>query len=640
MGSHESYSFEKTKQVIRNEHPHQEVKRVHFENKVAEMVTEEKDVPLFKEDGEDKEGGNNNNNAIINTESNITCVVNESSVNANGVPTINTNSDSDSNDGVETTRSSISHEDENKEILLKENNVKSEILKSQISIKDVHEDPAKQHKLPLKENNVKSETLKSQMSIEDNGEDSVKQLKGKTKMTLDELMASLTQITSPVITNDNHRNSNSNHTIPNNQQRRTPPAREIDLPRKELIIRKNRPNGKRESGRYSWGQSQLETLYEEVGQADDGTNAQCDGAEESKAAQRGRRMSGDYDNLIEENPSENATEGQDNDSDVTINHKEDPLVQKELRLRHGKLWLYKYNYLDFSRKVQIQNQQYIGYYKSSCSLDAYVNPTCKLPTIHNNRGYISQSFESYLNKSGMSPRVNHMSYGSTHNQHGFASPTSPTFHNVSNLTNASDEGYHSHPDSSTSPLSGGNARIETFHNGTFDFTDRRLSVSDTGECLFTTFKPPENSVPQHLSNSSSEMSIQDKSQSQRHINQNGSVGDTGGKTFTTLRETESENQQTFDTLEPLLHGSNEDVKSKTKSKDLLDPSVKENDMSNKKSVSEEKNNKTLKKKTSWKLNFKLCCGSGFKKKFFSSCLQVIFSFYQLKFDFVVGMKSE
>ena len=571
----------------------------------------------------------NNNNAIINTESDITCVVNESSVNADtcSVPTVNTNSDS--NHCIETmNKSNISHEEENNKLPLKENNVKSEILKSQISVKDVHEDPAKQHKMPLKENNVKCETLKSQMSIEDNGEDSVKQPKGKTKMTLDELMASLTQITSPVITTDNHRNSNGNHTTPNNQQRRSLLAREIDLPGKEFIIRKNRPNGKRESSRYSWGQSELETLYEEVGQPDDGTNAQCDGADEGKAAQRGRRMSGDYDNLIEENPSENVTNGQDNDSDVSFDHKEDPLVPKELRLRHGKLWLYKYNYLDFTRKVQIQNQQCMGYYKSSCSLDAYVNPTCKLPTIHNNRGYISQSFESYLNKSGMSPRVNHMSYRSTSNQHSFASPTSPTVHNVSNLTNASDEGYHSHPDSSTSPPSGGDARIETFHNGTLDFTDRRLSASDTGECLFTTFKPPENSVPQHLNNNSSEMSIQDKSQSQSHINQNGSlVSDTGGKTFTTLRETESENQQTFDTLEPLLHGSDEDVKSKTKSRDLLGPSAKENDMSNKKGVSEEKDNKTPKKKTSWKLNFKLCCGSGFKKKFFLSCLQVIFSFF-------------
>ena len=636
MGSHESYSFEKTKQVIKNEHPPQEVKRVHFENKEADMETEEKDVPLFKEDSaEDKEGGNENNNAIINTESDITCVVNESSENADSVPTINTNSDSDSNHDIETmNKSNISHEDENNKLPLKENNVKSEILKSQISVKDVHEDPAKQHKMPLKENNVKS-----QMRIEDTGEDSVKQPKGKTKMTLDELMASLTQITSPVTTTDNHRNSNGNHTIPNNQQRRTPPAREIDLPGKELIIRKNRANGKRESSRYSWGQSELETLYEEVGQPDDGTNAQCDGADEGKAAQRGRRMSGDYDNLIEESPSENATNGQDNDSDVISFHKEDPLVQKELRLRHGKLWLYKYNYLDFTRKVQIQNQQCMGYYKSSCSLDAYVNPTCKLPTIHNNRGYISQSFESYLNKSGMSPRVNQMSYGSTSNHHGFASPRSPTVHNVSNLTNASDEGYHSHPDSATSPPSGGDARTETFQNGTFDFTDRRLSAADTGECLFTTFKPPENSVPLHLSNNSSEMSIQDKSQSQSRINQNGSlVSDTGGKTFTTLLE--PENQQTFDTLEPLLHGSDEDDKSKTKSKDSLDPSVKDNDMSNKKSVSEEKDNKTPKKKTSWKLNFKLCCGSGFKKKFFLSCLQVIFSFYQLKFDFVVAMKSQ
>ena len=637
MGSHEICSFEKTKQVIRNEHPPQEVKRVHFENKEADMETEEKDVPLFKEDGEDKEGGNNNNNAIINTESNITCVVNESSVNADtcSVPTNNT--DSDSNHCIETmNKSNISHEEENNKLPLKENNVKSEILKSQISVKDVHEDPAKQHKLLLKENNVKS-----QMSIEDTGEDSVKQPKGKTKMTLDELMASLTQITSPVITNDYHRNSNGNHTIPDNQQRRTLQAREIDLPGKELIIRKNRPNGRRESSRYSWGQSELETLYEEVGQADEGTNAQCDGADEGKAAQRGRRMSGDYDNLIQETPSQTVTDGQDNHSDVSFEHKEDPLVQKELRLRHGKLWLYKYNYLDFSRKVQIQNQQCMGYYKSSCSLDAYVNPTCKLPTIHNNRGYISQSFESYLNKSGMSPWVNHMSYGSTQNQHGFASLTSPTVHNVSNLTNASDEGYHSHPDS-TSPPSG-DARTETFQNGTFVFTDRRLSASDTGECLFTTFKPPENSVLQHLGNSSSKTSVQDKSQSQSQNNQNLSVSDTRGKTFTTLQETESENKQTFDTLEPLFHGCDEDGKSKTKSKDLFGHSVKENDMSNKKSPSEEKdnkNNKTSKKNTSWKLNFKLCCGSGFKKKFFLSCLQVIFSFYQLKFDFVVDMTSE
>ena len=599
MGSHESYSFEKTKQVIKNEHPPQEVKRVHFENKEADMETEEKGIPLFKDDSaEYKEGGNNNNNAIINTESNITCVVNESSVNTDSVLTVNTNSHSDSNDCVETMKKSyISHEDEN-------------------------------NKLPLKEDSVKSETLKSQMSIEDTGEDSVKQPKGKTKMTLDELMASLSQITSPVITTDNHRNSNGNHTISNNQQRRTLLAREIDLPGKEFIILKNRPNGKRESSRYSWGQSELETLYEEVGQADEATNAQCDRADDGKAAQRGRRMSGDYDNLIEENSSENVTNGQDNDndSDVISVHKEDPLVQNELRLRHGKLWLYKYNYLDFSRKVQIQNQQCMGYYKSSCSLDAYLNPTCKLPTIHNNRGYISQSFESYLNRGGMSPRVNHMSYGSTSNQHVFASPASPTVYNVSNLTNASDEGYHSHPDSSTSPPFG-EARTETFHNGTFDFTDRKLSAADTGECLFTTFKPPENSVPLHLSNNSSETSVQDKSQSQSHINQNGSlVSDTGGKTFT-LQKTESENQQTFDTLEPLLHGSNEDVKSKTKSKDLLGPFVKENDMSNKRSVLEEKDNKTLKKKTSWKLNFKLCCGSGFKKKFFLSCLQVIFSFF-------------
>ena len=572
MGSHESYSFEKTKQVIRNQHPHQEVKRVHFENKEKDgMETKEKEVPSFKEDSKDREGGNENNNAMINTESNMTCDVNKSIVNANSVPTFNTSSDSDSNDCVGTMNmSGILHVDEH----------------------------------PPKENNVKSKILKNQSGIDDAREDSAKQHKGKTKMTLDELMVSLTHISS-INPNNDHRSSPTNHIIPNNQQRHI--VREIERPGKDLLIQKNRKNGKREN-RYSWGQSELETLYEEVGQADDGKNAQC-----------GRRMSGDYDNLFEENTSLNTVDGQDNDSDVISDYKEDPLVKKELKLRQGKLWLYKYNYLDFNRKAQIPNQQSIGYYKSSYSLDAYVGP--KLPTIYNHRGYISQSFESYLNKSGVPPRVNHVSYGSTSYQHGLLSPTSPTVHNVSNFTNTSDEGYHSHLES-TSPHSA-DARSETFQNGTFDFSVNKLPTSDTEGCSFTTFKPQQNSVQQYLSNNSSETNVQDKSQG--HINQNGSsVSDIGGGTLTTLEETEPENQQTFDTLEPLLHGSDEDDKSKAESKDVFGPSSKENDISNKKNVLERKGNKPEKKKRSWKVSFKLCCASGFKKKFFLFCLQVNF----------------
>ena len=572
MGSHESYSFEKTKQVIRNQHPHQEAKRVHFEKEEHNMETEQKEVSLFKEDSKDKEAGNENNNAIINTERKITCDINQSIVNADtcSVQTIHDNSDTERNDSVGTMNTSdILYSDENNKFLLNENNVKNEILKSQLSAQHAHEESMKQHKV-------------------------------KTKMTLDELMASLTQITSTKInTSDDHKSSHKNHIIPNNQQRLTPAAQEISQPGKEFINLKNRPNGKRES-RYSWGQYELETLYEEVGQVD-----------EEKKVQIGRRMSGDYDNLIEENTSENATDGQDNDSDAISDHKEDPLVQKELKLRHGKLWLYKYNYLNFNRKVQIQNQQGIGYYKSSCSLDAYVCPP-KLPTIYNNRGYISQSFESYLNKSGMPP------HSSTSNQQGFLSPTSPTVHNVSNLTNASDEGYYSHLDS-TSPHSV-DAGTETFQNGTFDFTDNRLPTSQTGRCQFTTFKPEENSVLQHLNNSSSEISVEDKSRD--YLNQNGSPVSYPGR-GTCIQETESENQQTFDTVEPLLHGSDEDDESKTKSKELFCPSIKENNLSNGKNVLKGKE----KKKTSWKVNFKLCCGSGFKKKFLFFCLQVSFSLY-------------
>ena len=580
MGSHESYSFEKTKQVIRNQHPHQETKRVHFEKEKHDMETEETEVPLFKEDSKDKKGGNENNNAIINTESNITCDVNQSIANANCVPTIHSNNDTDSNYSIETMNAS--DEDANNTFAVKENNVKNEILKSQLSVEDVREDSAKQHKV-------------------------------KTKMTLDELMASLTQISfTKINTRDDHRSSHKNDIIPNNQQRLTPTAREINLPGKEFINQKNRPNGKRES-RYSWGQYELETLYEEVGQADEG-----------KKVQLGRRMSGDYDNLTAENTSENATDGQDNDSDVISEYKEDPLVQKELKLRHGKLWLYKYNYLNFNRKAQIQNQQGIGYYKSSCSLDGYMCPP-KLPTIYNNRGYISQSFESYLNKSGMPPRVNHMSHSSTTNQQNTSSPTSPTVYNVSYFTNTSDEGYYSHLDSA-SPHSG-DAGTETFQTGTFDFTDNRLPTSDTGVCLFTTFKPEENSVSQHPSNNSSEISVEDKSRS--HLNQNGSsVGYPGRGTFT--QQTEPENQQTFDAVEP-LHGTDGDDESKPKSKEVFGPSTKENDLSNGRNDVKAKD-KTPKKKTSWKVNFKLCCGSGFKKKFLLFCLQVIFTFFKLKRD--------
>ena len=184
MGSHESYSFEKTKQVIMKEHPHHEFKRVHFENEddvdgdngieTEEIVA----VSLLNEDKVNIEVGNKNNNAKINTESD-TEDVNQSIANAQNVTPEDT---LNGNECIDTT-------DTNQ---LENENGPNE--KSLVDDNENNNTPG-----PLYVPNLPRESTKPQNK--------------KTKMTLDELMASLNS-TSTSGSSDNNRNVNNCRGMP------------------------------------------------------------------------------------------------------------------------------------------------------------------------------------------------------------------------------------------------------------------------------------------------------------------------------------------------------------------------------------------------------------------------------------------
>ena len=276
------------------------------------------------------------------------------------------------------------------------------------------------------------------------------------------------------------------------------------------------------------------------------------------------------------------------------------------------MWLYKYNYLDFNKKVPLQSQRGAGYYRSSCSLDAYVGQ--QLPTIYNHRGYISQSFESYLNKSGYTVQNNSRS-----NQNGFLRQNCPNIYNASKLTNTSDEGYHSNLDSTD--LHSSNVKNETSQNTPFDFSDNRLSSTDTGGCLFTTFKPHEDSTNHQTSNNHSSEPNQDNNHG--YINKNRiSTNNSPGRLLTTLKETEIQNHNE---VEPVNKGNTPDhlthqENAKTARTDVVAPIKTESD-ARIEDIPKIKDSDKSKKKTGWKVNFKLCWECGFKKKFLLACLQ-------------------
>ena len=581
MGSHESYSFEKTKQTIRSQ-PHHEVKRVHFENEDdgEDNVIEPEEtadpvdpaVPLLNQDIVKE--GTKNNNAKINIETD-TNDIDQSIVNVHNVTCEDT---LNGNEWIGTTDT---------------NRLVNENLANGESIMDDNRN--KNAPVPLDVQSVIKESTKPQNM--------------KTKMTLDELMISLKFIsTSGFI----ERIGKACERIPENLNGTHHAL--VEIRGRERYPNNNRRNGHREN-RHSRGQSELETLYEEVA-----PSGSTPGVHEAKPrVSSERRSSGDYDNVFEEQSENNRIDSQaDSACDITINEAEDRKLEKDLRERQGKLWLYKYNYLNFNKKVQIQSQKSIGYYNSSYSLDGYVGHP--LPTIFNHRGCISQSFESYLNKSGYTVQNNPRS-----NHNGFLShtPISPNAHNSSKLTSTSDEGYHSNLDS-TDPHSD-DIRNETFQNSTFNFTDNRLSAPDTGGCLFTTFKPQDNSNQQRLTDHSTETSFNRNNHGS--INQSRlTANDSDRCPLATLKEFKFQNQSENKLLnkgnaqEQLVYQRD----NRTRSTDTILSVKRESDA--KIDIPKAKDSdKSKKKRTGWKINFKLCCGCGFKKIFLLACLQVNFA---------------
>ena len=142
---------------------------------------------------------------------------------------------------------------------------------------------------------------------------------------------------------------------------------------------------------------------------------------------------------------------------------------------------------------------------------------------------------------------------------------------------------------------------------------------DTGGCLFTTFKPQEDNTNHQTSNNHSSEPIHG------YINQNRiSANNNPGRLVTTLKETETQNHNEVEPLnegntpEQLFHQEND----KTLSIDVAAPIEKKSD-ARIEDILKTKDSDKSKKKTGWKINFKLCWGCGFKKKFLLACLQVL-----------------
>ncbi len=565
MGSHEG-SYDATRRPIKHRQPHAEVKRVHFalQDQLSDLCKDDRPCVVIPnpKNAPAEEELNANNNAKINRESDTGSAVKQSMVNVHNETCAPLNDVRATGRGVSSRQGMRTD------------------LSSDASV--------------WSHRSAYASSRSSTMPLGHSDTGTRGRGESKGKVTLDQLTMTLNFISRsvPAATGiqSGPRGSQTGY------QTRTWDSSRIEGQGQKLEVWRSRENGSPvntcqtdgEQLRYSFCPRNLETLHEDILHVPRTT------------CLIGRRGSGDYDNLFEVDSSD--TETTTSDTNVTVSNGLSQTTERELRERKGKLWLYKYNYLNFSRKVKVQTQQCpVGFVRSSYSLDGCV--TFPVPTIYRHRGYKSQSFESYLNKQA-SPQSDvsrtfsgqdgqrQVDNGSSGGQklQGFPSPEA--------LESSSDEGYFSHVESSDNTPS----TLETYSQPS----------SEREECLFITFKPEANELNSGIQSGRASTSV--------------AQGFNGSPSYWDDPHGPSSDHQALIERKLLEHHMNvEQISSSpapTGDSDQNSASAveKERDQ-NTRDEPREKTKKEAAKRSSWRA---LCLGCRLRKLLLPSCLQVKF----------------
>ncbi len=571
MGSHEgSYSLEGPRQPVRRQHPVNGIKRVHFApDKVDDLSGEEKPlVECIPENMFSEEELNKNNNAVIPTEEMDVPAVSESvDTRRHGAISGPQNGTRSLRERETTAVATIETTDERGS----QNGLKS----------DTTTDP------PRNTERFGGSSMTSKRA----------QLQKKTKMSLDQLMMTLNFINITVADSSGGYSGFQADRIERFQP--SPERKEVTtdpstLVRSKPILRQTvkTPSrvGDTNRNRCSCDQKELETLYEDIDQSLQQfvNRTQHIGK---------RKLSGDYDNLFEEDTTDGGAL-----SDAPLYRSSD----LEIRERQSKLWMYKYNYLDFNKKVKPPGRFPRGY-KSTFSLDIDTHP--RAPTIYKHQGYISQSFDSYLDKRAVQNTKTNVVVHREYDGNAIVSP------NTKDCSYSSDDGYFSdQPSSALIQDASRLPNLDVSEDSNVVVDDSRFSSPDQDGCQFITFKPRSDSHNLEKQNHHGQSSTHGSNQNHGYFTNNQPPS---GNITTSLTDRLLDNQTDIHALPDVDSQCSviSELSSRKSSKETL--SWRHSRKSSKKSKSREKQ-----KKTGWKWNLNLCSGCGFKKIFLFACFQV------------------